>query len=628
MIMPKKKRMLVTSIVIASVVVIIAIAVCIGLYMTTDLFKSNRELFIKYAAGTFSNINKLFNDDNMNEMQQVFHNNKYELNSNTDINYQEGENKENPINDINLVVNGKIEESQGYDYQDISLRNKENEKLYGIEYLKSNNKYGIRFNGIQQFATEDIGGSSERKEESLLNELARTSVGENEINILKFISEMSFRNTKIELTEQENITLQNKYINILNKNVSEDKFSQKQKMIVEVNGKKISANAYSITLTKEQLNNIYIEMLTQLKQDEIILSKLEEIDTLKHQYNVMINSKNQEYFIKDKFIKEIDDKIKEIQDTNIGSDTRKIIVFESNMQPIGIQIESNESTILITTNETDNSISYEYLKQKTTEKENTVNFKIEKISNINDDSISIEYNVVRDNVKTTNYLVKNMKFDKDTAKTTIEIARKNENAEIKINSQKEEKVVNEFKDKLEFNEKNSVNIDKISEEQKNNINNIMKEVNDKQIEKVIEVVPREEVNDVLEKLELKLEEADDISGDGFISETERNRFNSNFEFYEGKKIPKENILKLIDVAKNNLEDIRVTKYKEQKNESGEKEPEPEEYKLTIKKNKSNETLANNLATNIKNSKDGEYNVRIEYSQKTGLVENIFITVSK
>ena len=54
----------------------------------------------------------------------------------------------------------------------------------------------------------------------------------------------------------------------------------------------------------------------------------------------------------------------------------------------------------------------------------------------------------------------------------------------------------------------------------------------------------------------------------------------------------------------------------------------EEYKLTIKKNKSNERLANNLATNIKNSKDGEYNVRIEYSQKTGLVENIFITVSK
>ena len=45
-------------------------------------------------------------------------------------------------------------------------------------------------------------------------------------------------------------------------------------------------------------------------------------------------------------------------------------------------------------------------------------------------------------------------------------------------------------------------------------------------------------------------------------------------FMKERKFLKENILKLIDVAKNNLEDIRVTKYKEQKNGSGEKEPEP------------------------------------------------------
>ena len=56
-------------------------------------------------------------------------------------------NDENPINNLKLVVNGKVEKSQNYDYQDISLRNNRNEKLDGIEYLKSNNRYGIRFNG-------------------------------------------------------------------------------------------------------------------------------------------------------------------------------------------------------------------------------------------------------------------------------------------------------------------------------------------------------------------------------------------------------------------------------------------------------------------------------------------------
>ena len=157
----------------------------------------------------------------------------------------------------------------------------------------------------------------------------------------------------------------------------------------------------------------------------------------------------------------------------------------------------------------------------------------------------------------------------------------------------------------------------------------MKDVNSKQIDKVIEVVPRESMKMVLEKLELKMEDAEEILGEGFISETERNRFNSNFEFYEGEKISKENILKLIEVTKNNLEYVRVTKYKEQKNSNDkDKAPEPQEYKLTIKRNNSNESLASNLAKSIQNSKDNEYNVRIEYSQDSGLVESIFISVTK
>lgn len=629
MIMPKKKRMLMTAIVIVVVIAIIAIVTCVVLYMTTDLFKSNNRLFAKYANLTFSNIHLLFNDDNMNEMQQIFQNNKYEVTSKTSVNYKEGDNDENPINNLKLVVNGKVEKSQNYDYQDISLRNNSNEKLYGIEYLKSNNRYGIRFNGIQQFATEKLSESNEKKEGSLLSELTVTSNEENEINILKFISDMSIRNTKFELTEEENIKLQNKYIGILLKVATEDKISKKPNAIITVDDKKISTNAYTMTLTKEQLNNIHIEMLRQLKQDDIILSKIQEIDNLIHQYNVMLNKKGKEIFIKDKFTQEIDEKIEEIQNTNIGNDTRKITVFESDMQPIGMQIEANEYTASITTIKSENNISYEYSKRKNTEKENSINFKVEKISNINDDSINVEYSIVRDDVKTTNNFVKNVKFDKDTAKTTFELSRKSKNAEIKINSQKEEKIVNEFKDKIEFDNKNSVAIDEINQEQKNNINNIMKDVNSKQIDKVIEVVPRESMKMVLEKLELKMEDAEEILGEGFISETERNRFNSNFEFYEGEKISKENILKLIEVTKNNLEDVRVTKYKEQKNSNDkDKAPEPQEYKLTIKRNNSNESLASNLAKSIQNSKDNEYNVRIEYSQDSGLVESIFISVAK
>ena len=627
MIMPKKKRMLVTSIIAIVIILIIIIITCICLYMSTDLFKSNKELFEKYATNMFSNLNKLFDDENMGEMKQILQNNKYEANSSTTVNYQD-ENKENSINNIKVDVKGKIEENQKYDYKDISLKNKEDEKLYRIEYLRDNDKYGIRINGIQQFATEKIEDDNKLKESTLIKELEINSEDGNEISILKLISKMNFENTEIKLTEEENITLQNKYVGILMKNVTEDKVSKKQNVSILVNDEKINANAYIVTLTKEQLNNIYIEMLNQLKQDDIIISKIEDIEKIKSQYKTTTNEQEIENLVREELKKELDEKIKEIQNSNIGNDIRKITVFENNMKAIALQIETNEYTTIITTSNNENNVKYEYLKQRTTEKENTINLKLEKISNINDDTFNVEYNVVKDDVKTTNYLTKNIKFEKDTAKTTIEIDRKNQNAEIKINSEKEEKVVNEFKDKIKFYKENSVNINEVDEEQKNNIINIMKEMNNKQIENVFEFISREEINTILEKLELKLEEAEDISGENSISDTERNRFNSNFEFYEGTNIPKDNILKLIDVAKNNLEDVRVTKYKEQKNGEKDKAPEPEEYKLIIKKNNSNEKLANNLAVSIKNSKDKEYNVKIEYSHKTGLVENIFITASK
>lgn len=627
MIMPKKKRILVSSIILTVVILIMAIAIVIGLYMTTDLFKSNRNLFEKYTINIFSNVNKLFNDENMSEMKQILQNNKYELTSNTGIKFQDDKN-ENSINNIKLTISGKIEENQKYNYQDISLKDKENKNIYRIEYLKDNDKYGIRINGINQFATENISSDSQEKEETLLEKVLMNSNEENDIGILKFIPEMIFENTKNILTEEENINLQNKYVGILMKNITEDKITKKKNVNFIIKNEKINANAYTVTLTKEQLNNIYIEMLEELKKDNMIISKIEELEKIKLQYNIEISEQKKEDNIKEEFIEKVNEKIKEIQNSNIGNDIRKITVYENKMQPIALQIETNEHTTTITTNTNGNNITYEYLKQKTTEKENSINLKIKKLSNINDDTINIEYNSVKDDIKTTNYFTKTVKFDKDTAKTSTEIARKNQNAEIKINSETEKKVVNEFKDQIKINKENSVNIETMSQEQKDNINKIMKEKNDKQIEKIFEVISREEINTILEKLELKLEEAEDISDGGFISDTERNRFNSNFEFYEGEKITKDNILDLIDITKNNLEDVRVTKYKEQKNSEKDKVPEPEEYKLTIKKNNSNTRLASNLATSIENSKDKEYNVKIEYSQKTGLVENIFITVIK
>ena len=73
---------------------------------------------------------------------------------------------------------------------------------------------------------------------------------------------------------------------------------------------------YSVTLTKEKFNNIYIQILQELEKDEIILSKIDKVDSIINDC-VYISENELNKSIKQQFVESIDEKIKEIQDSNI-----------------------------------------------------------------------------------------------------------------------------------------------------------------------------------------------------------------------------------------------------------------------------------------------------------------------
>ena len=122
-------------------------------------------------------------------------------------------------------------------------------------------------------------------------------------------------------------------------------------------------------------------------------------------------------------------------------------------------------------------------------------------------------------------------------------------------------------------------------------------------------------------MKLKEEELDDISGEGTITEIEKNRFNTTFELYEGERISKERVEELINIAKDNLGDVRITNYKEERNERI-----PLEYRLVIERGTENSELAESVITYIEENYNKEFSVRLEYDETTGLVNNIYITV--
>ena len=122
------------------------------------------------------------------------------------------------------------------------------------------------------------------------------------------LQDIKFSNEDIE-------SLINKYASIITQNIGETNFQRQKNQIVEINGQNYLANAYILSLTKEQLNNVYINILENLKEDEIILNKIDKIQNKINQLTLGEYNKD----LKNEFTQKIDLTIGRIRQTNIGT---------------------------------------------------------------------------------------------------------------------------------------------------------------------------------------------------------------------------------------------------------------------------------------------------------------------
>ena len=96
-------------------------------------------------------------------------------------------------------------------------------------------------------------------------------------NIEKLTSKIDI-NSIFDFTDEEKQQLANKYIGIIQSNISAEKYYKQSNAMITINNKSIQANAYSIKLTIEEYNNLYIKILEQIANDEIILSRIDLIE--------------------------------------------------------------------------------------------------------------------------------------------------------------------------------------------------------------------------------------------------------------------------------------------------------------------------------------------------------------
>lgn len=620
--MPRKKRIVILIVSIVLTILVI-LGILIFLYLKTDTFKSKETLFAKYLVQNFENVEFLKTENNT-EIENLLNNNKYTSQMEGTIEYKENigtsnENKDSNINKVGIKINSNVDKTNNYDYKDISI-DKENEKLVGLEYLNQDETYGIRLNGIKQFVSEKS------------NEEEKNSDDFKIYNIKELTSKIDL-NSIINFTKEEKQTLSNTYIKIIQANISSDKYYKQSKALITVNNKDIQTNAYYVKLTLEQYNNLYIKILEQITKDEIVLSK---IDLLETEIKEIYPEYGQDEFLKESFINYINNKIEEIQNNNIGNEEIKIAVYENNMKTVRTSIEKTTDKLMI---DIYNNSSIKIDRMKLGDKTEEQIIKIEKTDNGTELNVTAGYEQLKDNENV--YGIKmnyQQMFDNNKLNKTAQFEMSNEKYKGVLKLQDDIEFVQEFEQQVLL-DTNSIELNKLEQDKKEIIKQILDENIQEQFSNLLSVVTLEDYNIMLQNLNIIEKESAEITNNGEVTEIEKKRFNSQFEFFVSENLTADNIEEILKTAENNLEDIKILtkdgeieeldteKLKSSSENSSQYKNSISEILIFIKQNSNNEEKKENILNFIEDNKNYEYTTSIEYDNN-GLTRVIRIKIQE
>lgn len=579
--------------IIIIILIVLIFLVGIGgtvLYFTTDMLKSSKILFQKYIAQDMQNIVDVFEVSKEEQNIDLLRKSDYKEATNATLKYLEKENDEQEVYTIKEEGINKAQENSSY--RNISMSYGDN-VLMSVDLLSQNNTYGFRLaNLVQQFvsvqnATVPYFVSSMGLDGSIFQE---TLKGVDVAGLLDFSDE-----------EVEQLT--NTYMSVVLKDLDKAHYSSKRNSIITLNNKEsVTTNAYTLTITKNELDKLYKKLLNQAINDNIILAKLDSIDSkIKEAGFKEAEGKS----LKEQYISNL----KEIVDglEYQGEDSRKIsvTVYEqkgrtvrtliktenaeyeidldsSNGKKLSLkttEITGEEKKIkLYTLGKTDNEqgrnreFSYSDENQNLEVALNTVQ---------TDSEIAVDTNV---NYKSTD--ITSIDF---TSKTQIELSA---NEAIPVN----------------FDETNNILLNNYEGDRILSILDSLKNRAIASLEQSQSIINTKLLNNIILKIDEKEQQQQQQEKDD--EELKKEKFNNKFILYEGENVEQEYVQKLIKTVSENMEDYQVV--------SG------TQIKILIKEGVKNEQKANEILTAIDSSKN-TFNIKLNYDEQ-GYVNSIDITV--
>lgn len=581
--MKSKKILIITLIII--LVLAVAGTVFAYLFIATDIFKGDKELFAKYISQNSETLEKFTDLQTKKVYEGLKDEEKYESDTEIKATYSEGGEVSNPINNLSAKINIQKDNTEDYFYADGQI-SYGNEKYLEAEAIKDQEAYGVRFTDIvKQFVTV--------KNDSKLGEVAK-DLGTDSVTLEKIMDVIDGKeNATEEIISKEDVQkIKDKYMNIITKAVSNGTFSSNKDAKITYNNNTVSAKAYTVSLTSEQVEGMIVEILNNLKEEDKIGEK----------YQDKIND----------IISNITDE-KEIPAV-------KITVYEQNKKTIRTAIEITSLAKITVENTDENNelktkIQISGISTETTEE---YNIEITKKTDENQENVEAVLSVTNGD---------------DTYQAGISNTLKNSDSEIQI------KTIFEYKKDIltaALNLNNNIILGDSFEKKQtlanNNyvLNDAPAESRQKVITQLKQVVPEKmttRMGLLMEAIGLKQNNVTETEKpESEMTQVDINKFNAKFEFFTGDEVTPENVKTLIGIAKENLGSYEINIVEDSQNSGNTTTTDPEKIKYSIKlkieKGKTNEDGTNQILAKISDKK--KYKVSIFYKEQNNMIDYITI----
>lgn len=330
----KSKDIIKKIIIILSILVIIIIGILIYLYFATDAFKTNKQLFFKYASQIVMQESKEEQIDletYFEKKNQMPYTNQGTLTSNMDSSALEESSTDQEVakgiesaNNMTIEFNGKIDNQNKKREENITL-SYTNDVNFPFTYKQVGDIYAIK---SDYFSTQNIAIENNNLKEFF----EKLNIDSSQIPDKIEIPEVQ---TKELFTQEEQEILRQNYLPVILNNLEETDFA--------VN-KEENQTTYTLTLTQEKIKNILEQLLNVLKDDTIILNKINTILSTYSNSNESTTGNSNEITSR-----EIEQMIEELQKSEVEETNPiiiSLIVKEKVLSQISINVADTQINIL------------------------------------------------------------------------------------------------------------------------------------------------------------------------------------------------------------------------------------------------------------------------------------------